>query len=184
MRRDAESRRAAAVALLARAARRRQQATRALEESTPRWEAAQRERDQLQEVLAELRVAESEEAGAARELERIERELAGVAAAREELQRLADALKPLVTIVTELQRMDSLCREEGRRQTLLESERALADELSRLRERRTKLETAPELEATATQELDRKREELRAAEMRASPSTIVGVATTRKLRRS
>src|SRR3712207_9000413 len=50
------------------------------------------------------------------------------------------------SVVTELQRMDNLCREEGRRQTLLESERATADELARLRERLAKLETAPELE--------------------------------------
>ncbi|MDQ3997508.1 MAG: SMC family ATPase, partial [Gemmatimonadota bacterium] len=153
-----------AEARLADASKRRTHATRALERSTPRWEAAQRERDQLQEVLAELRVAESEESGATRELERIERELAAVAAAREELSRLADALKPLPTIMAELQRMDNLCREEGRRQTLLESERAVADELSRLRERRVKLETAPELEAAATQEIEQKREELRGTE--------------------
>ncbi len=166
MLRDAESRLAAAEERLAGASKRRKHATRALEASTPRWEAAQRERDQLQEVLTQLRVAESEESGAARELERIERELSSVAAAREELQRLADALKPLATIVTELQRLDTLCREEGRRQTLLESERAIAEELTRLRERRSKIETAPEIEAAATQELEQKREELRGTEAR------------------
>jgi exonuclease SbcC len=162
--RDAESHLGAAEGKLTDAARRRTQATRALEASTPRWEAAQRERDQLQEVLAELRVAESEEAGATRELERIERELSAVAAARQELQRLADALKPLATVVSELQRMDHLCREEGRRQTLVESERALVEELAPLRERRAKLETAPQLEADAAEELERKREELRTTE--------------------
>jgi exonuclease SbcC len=162
--RNAESRLAGAEERLADASKRRTHATRALEASTPRWEAAQRERDQLHEVLAELRVVESEESGVVRELERIERELSAVAAARDELQRLADALKPLATVVTELQRMDTLCREEGRRQTLLESEHAIADELSRLRERRSKIETAPELEVAATQELEQKREELRITE--------------------
>ena len=164
MLRDAASRLAAAEARLGEASKRRAHATRALEASTPRWEAAQRERDQLQEVLSELRVAESEEAGVVRELERIDRELTAVALAREELERLAAALKPLATVVTELQRMDNLCREEGRRQTLLESERAVAEDLARLRERRAKIETAPELEAAAAAELEQKREELRRVE--------------------
>ena len=160
----AESRLTAAEERLADAAKRRAHATRALEASTPRWEAAQRERDQLHEVLSELRVVESEESGVVRELERIERELSAVAAAREELQRLADALKPLATVVIDLQRMENLWREEGRRQTLLETERATAEELTRLRERRSKIETAPGLETAATQELEQRREELRATE--------------------
>ena len=167
MLRDAEARLSAAESRLADATRRRTHAVAALEKSAPRWEAAQRERDQLQEVLSELRVAESEEAGVARELERIDRELSAVAAAREELQRLAEQLKPLAAVVTELQRMDNLCREEGKRQTLLESERALADDLARLHERRAKIETAPELERAAAQELEHRREELRRAESEA-----------------
>jgi exonuclease SbcC len=162
--RTAESRLAAAEERLADASKRRANATRALEASTPRLEAARREREQLHDVLGELRVVESEESGVVRELERIERELGAVAAAREELQRLAHALKPLGTVVTELQRMDNLCREEGRRQTLLETERAIAEELSRLRERRAKIETAPELESAAAQELEQRREELRVTE--------------------
>src|SRR3712207_5292306 len=52
MLRDAESRVATAEERLADATKRRKHATRALEQSTPRWEAAQRERDQLHEVLA------------------------------------------------------------------------------------------------------------------------------------
>jgi exonuclease SbcC len=162
--RDAEQRLSTAADRLAEASRRRTHATHSLEGSTPRWETAQRERDQLQEVLAELRVAESEESGVVRELERIERELGAVATAREELQRLAALLKPLATVVTDLQRMDVLWREEGRRQTLNESERAVADELARVRERRSKIETAPQLEAAATQELEVRREELRRTE--------------------
>ena len=165
MLREAELRLGGAEHHLAEVSKRRKHATRALEQSTPRWEAAQRERDQLQEVLAELRVAESEESGVVRELERIDRELAAVAVAREELERLAHALKPLAAVVTELQRMDNLCREEGRRQTLLENERATAEELARLHERLAKLETAPELERVATQELEQRRDELRRAEL-------------------
>jgi exonuclease SbcC len=164
MLREAQSRLAAAEELFSAAGKRRDRATRALEESTPRWEAAQRERDQLQELLAELRVAESEEIGATRELERIERELSAVAAAREELSRLADQLKPLATVVTELQRMDNLCREEGRRQTLIDNERSVAQELASLNERLAQLQTAPELEAAARQELEQKRSEVQTVE--------------------
>jgi exonuclease SbcC len=164
MLRDADERLTAAEQRLTDATRRRTHAAAALETSTPRWEAAQRDRDQLQEVLAQLRVAESEESGVVREQERIERELDAVAVAREELQRLADLLKPLPSVVTELQRMDVLWREEGRRQTLLENARAVADELARLLERRAKIETAPELEKAATAEIETKRDELRRAE--------------------
>ena len=160
MQRDAEARLTNAESRLADASKRGAHARRALELSTPRWEAAQRDRDQLQEVLAQLRVTESEESGVVRELERIERELAAVAAAREELQRLAELLKPLATIVTDLQRMDVLWREEGRRQTLFESERGIAEDLVRLEERRSKIETAPQLEKEATADLEIKREEL------------------------
>ena len=42
----------------------------------------------------------------------------------------------------ELKRLEALAREEGRRQTLIETERALVEELA-LRERRAKLDTAP-----------------------------------------
>ena len=165
MERDAEQRLAHAETRLTEATKRGAHARRALEASTPRWEAAQRDRDQLQELLAQLRVAESEESGVVRELERIERELAGVAAAREELQRLADLLRPLPTVVTDLQRMEVLWREEGRRQSLFDAERGIAEDLVRLEERRSKIEAAPQLEKEATAELEVKREELRRHEL-------------------
>ena len=49
------------------------------------------------------------------------------------------------------QTLDRACTEEGRRKTLAESERLLAEELTRLRERRARLDTAPSLEGEATQ---------------------------------
>ena len=55
---------------------RRDRATHEMSEIAPRWLAAQQEREQLQEALAELRVAESEAAAYARDAERIGRELA------------------------------------------------------------------------------------------------------------
>ena len=136
---------------------RRARAQAAMTDIAPRWLVAQQERDQLQEALAELRVAEGEVAAYARDVERIGRELADVVAADEELQKLAEDLKPLAALSEELQTLDRLARDEGRRNVLLDTERALEEELRRLRERRVRIETAPVLEEEATLELEQVR---------------------------
>ena len=136
---------------------RRDRAAAALGDVGPRWQAAQREREQLQEALSELRVAESEAASYARDAERIGRELAEVASAESELERLGEELAPLGPLSEELQRLDQLARDEGRRQALLETERALQEEVARLRERRTRIESAPGLEEEVTLELEHHR---------------------------
>ena len=136
---------------------RRTRARLQMDDVTPRWVAAQQEREQLQEALAELRVAESEVAAHTRDVERIGGELANVITADEEMQRLAEELKPLAELSEELQTLDQLARDEGRRDALLETERALEEEVRRLRERRTKIETAPALEEEATLELEQMR---------------------------
>src|SRR6478609_8574755 len=140
-----------------RSAERRDRATALLGDLVPRWLAAQREREQLQEALGELRVAESEASSYARDLERVNRDLAEVETADAELQRLATELAPLGALSEELQRLDRLASEEGRRRTLLETERSLEEELRRLRERRERIETAPALEEEVTLELEQKR---------------------------
>ena len=157
---DAEHRLATArqAAATAEATRRERQAV--LAELTPRWDRAQQQRDRLQELLAELRVAETEETGLTREAERVRRELTGVAASRTELETLAVELAPLGELAEEFQRYERLAREEGRRQTLVETERLLADELTRLRERRTRIFNASVLEEEATIALEAKRKEL------------------------
>jgi DNA repair protein SbcC/Rad50 len=131
-----------------------------LAELTPRWARAQQERDRLQEMLGELRVAEAEEAAVAREADRVSRELAAVAAARAELEALATELQPLSEVAEEFQRYERLAREEGRRQTLVETERSLVDELTRLRERRARVFNAPVMEEEATIAVEAKRKEL------------------------
>ena len=136
---------------------RRARAQDAMTRVSPRWLSAQKEREQLQESLAELRVAESEASAYARDVERTAKELADVAAADEELQVLAEELRPLAALSEELQRLDHLARDEGRRNALLDTERALEDEVRRLRERRTRIETAPTLEEEATIELEQMR---------------------------
>jgi exonuclease SbcC len=150
---EAEARLAAARVRAEEAARRRTVAEEALAELRPQWEQAQKERERLQELLGELRVAESEEGAHRRELERLDRELAGLAEARVELERLTTELAPLPALRAELAELDALARQEGRRQTLAESERALAEELTRLRERRERLLQAPELERATGEEL-------------------------------
>ena len=157
---DAEHRLATArqAAATAESARREREAV--LADLTPRWERAQQLRDSLQELLAELRVAEMEELGLTREAERVRRGLTSVAAARTELETLALELEPLGELADEFQRYERLAREEGRRQTLAETERALAEELTRLKERRTRVFNAPIMEEEATIALEAKRKEL------------------------
>ena len=138
-------------------AARRDLAARSLETVVPRWVAAQREREQLQEALAELRVADSEATGYARDAERVERELAEIATAEQELERLAEELIPLAALSEELQRIEQLARDEGRRLALLDTERVLEEEVGRLRDRRTRIETAPSLEEEVTLELEQAR---------------------------
>jgi exonuclease SbcC len=135
-------------------AARRERASAKLSDVAPRWLAAQREREQLQEALAELRVAESEAASYARDAERIGRELAEVATAETDLEKLVEELMPLGALSEELNALDQLSRDEARRQALLETERGLGEELSRLRERRAKIETAPTLEEEVTLDLE------------------------------
>jgi exonuclease SbcC len=157
---DSEHRLATARQAAAAAERMRGERETVLAELTPRWERAQRERDQLQELLAELRVAEAEETALARDSDRVARELAAVATARAELEAIATELTPLAEVAEEFQRYERLAREEGRRQTLVDTERLLLDELTRLRERRARIFNAPVLEEEATIAVEAKRKEL------------------------
>jgi exonuclease SbcC len=125
----------------------------------PRWETMQREREQLQAVLSELRVADGEATSLRRDEERLTRELSETGSARAEREALIRELAPYAGLHAEFQRLESLAREEGRRMTLLETRAALTDELEKLRERRKKLETAPKLEAETGGLLEEKKEE-------------------------
>ena len=157
---DSEHRLAVARQAAAAADRARKDREATLADLTPRWDRAQKERDRLQELLGELRVAETEEAALAREADRVSRELSAVAAARSELEALATELQPLSEVAEEFQRYERLAREEGRRQTLVETERLLVDELTRLRERRARIFNSPVMEEEATIAVEAKRKEL------------------------
>ncbi|MBV9878948.1 MAG: SMC family ATPase [Gemmatirosa sp.] len=128
-------------------------------ELAPRWTRAQAERERLQELLGEIRIAEGEEQTLARDHERATRALAEVSAARADLDRLATLLAPLAELRAELRRLDALFNAEGRRAALSDSERALAEEVARLTERRARLATASDLERETQAALDARRAE-------------------------
>ena len=135
-----------------------------VEKQLPKWEEAQVDRDRLQRLDSDLRVAESDETARKREIERQDRELAELASAQSEMKKLRASIEPLLPARAELDTMDRLAREEGRRQALARQERELSAELAAMRERRALIETAPRLEKENNAELKRRRAELAEAE--------------------
>ena len=127
---------------------------------TPAWEQAQREREQWQRLLAEITIVEREVANLTRDGERLASELIAIASVHEELAVLRASVAPLPALRSELLRLDDLFRQQGRRLALIENERALGDELVRLRERLSRIETAPALEEEVTVELESARRAL------------------------
>ena len=126
----------------------------------PRWQMAQRQREQSLQLQAQITIAEEKEISHQRDVERIRSELDSIAAARSELERLREQVEPLLALTVELRSLDILSREDGRRRTLMESEQILREEITRLEERHEKIERAPALEEEATVELEAKRAEL------------------------
>ena len=131
-----------------------------LDALTPSWVQAQRQREELQVLETDLRVAETELTGHERSAERIRTELEHVAASREALIPLAVQLVPFHDVGNELGRMRELAAHDGRRQALLQQERTLGAELGELREQRVRIESAPVLEEQVTVELEAKRRAL------------------------
>ena len=161
---EAEARLAAARTLSEESERRRADTAARLATVAPEWALAQTERERLQEIVGELRVAEGEEQTLLREIERLGRELGDVAGARADVERLAALLAPLPALRLELARFDELASAEGRREALRDSERALLELLARLDERRAKLGAAPEFERETVALLDARRAESEAAQ--------------------
>lgn len=142
-------------------ARARHTAAHAVRESiAPRWEQVQQEREQLVTLISEMRVAEEEERSTTRDMSRLARDLEEIAAARAERTELMRELDSYGELHTEFQHLELLAREEGRRQALIETGQALADELHKLRQRRQKVETAPKLDLEVSASLEERREEL------------------------
>jgi exonuclease SbcC len=154
---EAETKARSAATLAESSEKRRALSRQALDETTPRWEQMQRERDALQALVAEIRVAEGDRSSLERDASRIDREVADSATARDELEKLQAELQPLAPAHAELQALDKSGNEEGRRRTLTETTRVLDEELARLRERRSKIEGAPALEIAAAEALSQER---------------------------
>jgi exonuclease SbcC len=144
---EAEARLAVARTRAAETEERRVAAAAKLAEIIPRWVDAQAERERTQKLLSDLRVAEHEAVTSAREVERLDRELAAIEAAQQELAPLMARLTPLPALREELSSLDRLAAAEARRQALMERVRGIADEEAKLAERATRLESAPALEA-------------------------------------
>lgn len=117
-----------------------------LHDVAPQWVDAQAQRDRMQQLMAELRVAESEAMGLARDVERLERELEAVAIAHRELAPLRDAIVPLPSLRTELASLEQLAAADARRQALMERVRTIAEDDAKQADRAARLESAPALE--------------------------------------
>ena len=92
---EAAARRSEADRRLAVAERAERESAAALTAATPPWVRVQEERDRLQALLTDLKIAERDEESLARDSERIVRELADVEAARTELDALRQELASL-----------------------------------------------------------------------------------------
>jgi exonuclease SbcC len=160
---DSTARRNEAERALARAHDAHIAAAKRLDEIGPSWFQAQEARDRHVELTGELRVAESEAAARTRDHERLVIELEATAAAREELTRLGADLAPMSGLAAEYTRLEELAREEGKRKTLQESSRALAEELVTKRERRQRIAGAPQAEESVVVALEAKRRQVEEA---------------------
>ncbi|MEP6494037.1 MAG: SMC family ATPase [bacterium] len=154
---EAEARVQSAAVIAKSSAARRTSSRTAFEAMTPRWEQMQRERDALQTLVAEIRIAEGARSSLERDTTRIEGELAEIATAREELAGLQGDLAQLAAAQAELKEQDRANNEEARRRTLADTAKGLTEELARLRDRHSKIETAPALEIEATEALSLER---------------------------
>lgn len=134
----------------------------ALTKVKPKWLAAQKDRETMQQLLAELRVLENEERGLVRESERLERDHGDIARARAEVAEILSELNVHKDVAAQLHEMERLFQEEGRRKELLRSRRLVEQELVSLRERRNQMAVTADAVAAAVQARERARAELAA----------------------
>ena len=131
-------------------------------ELTPRWSEAQKSRDEHQQIVAELAVRESEEGSLSRDAERLDKELAEIAAASTEIESIRSELAVQRDLETRLHDMNRLFQEEGKRRALLQSQKAIADELAVLRDRSTSAPAPADTLRDAQKQRDAARLELEA----------------------
>lgn len=161
---DAEARVAVARTRAAEAEVAQQSAAQKLTALEPRWHDAQAQRDRRQQLVSELRVAESEAMSFARDAERLERELDAMAQAHQELLPLREQVAALVHVREALAAQERLAEADARRQSLMGRVSAYAEEEAKLNERGVRLESAPALEKETTAQLQSMRNTLAEAE--------------------
>jgi exonuclease SbcC len=130
----------------------------------PKWARAQHDREKAQALLAEISANEREESSLLRNFERVEGELATMAGSRAELAQLQGTIEPLPDLRDEINILDELYREEGRRKALVENEAVVREEIEKLSARHATIERAPALEEEVTLDLEKKRAELEEAQ--------------------
>ncbi|WP_434480045.1 AAA family ATPase [Gemmatimonas sp.] len=157
---DAEARVAVARTRAAEAEVAQQSAAQKLTALEPRWHDAQAQRDQRQQLVSELRVAESEAMSFARDAERLERELDAMAQAHQELLPLREHVAALLHVRDALAAQERLAEADARRQSLMGRVSAYAEEEAKLNERGVRLESAPALEMETTAQLQTMRNTL------------------------
>jgi exonuclease SbcC len=160
----AQARAAEARESVAAAVREQSDAATALALVTPRWESAQQARDRFRELGHALAAAAHEREAAARDILRLEEELARVAAAEQELTDLRTQLAPLPAVSIECERLAELARLHERRRLLEAQVLEIEAELARSSERLTGLERAPGLVLRYSKELADARAEQRSVE--------------------
>ena len=131
-----------------------------LDALTPKWGEAQRQRDELQQLEADVRVTDIELSAQRRNLERLGSELRLVDEARSALAPLSQQLAPFDQIGQELAQLRDLAAHDGRRRALLEQETTMAADLTSLRAEREAKATSPALEEQVTVELETRRRQL------------------------
>jgi exonuclease SbcC len=157
---DAQAQVAEATSRLADAEIERSRVQSQLDTLAPRWSEAQRQRDELQQLEADVRVTDIELSAQRRNLERLGSELHHVDEARSALAPLSEQLAPFDRIGQELAQLRDLAAHDGRRRALLEQETVMAADLASMRAERESKGTAPALEEQVTVELETKRRQL------------------------
>jgi exonuclease SbcC len=122
-------------------------------ELEPKWAAAQKEREAMQALAADLRLRESQEAALLKDLARLEEELAEIAEARKELAKIKTELSVDKDIESQLHQMQALAAQDERRKLLNENRRQIVGELAKLHERASSL--ASDAARVQTTERDR-----------------------------
>jgi DNA repair protein SbcC/Rad50 len=143
------------------------QARAALATIAPQWERLQQEREKWTELSTRIRLAEGQAEQLQKNAQRLARDLDDVRTARAELDALRSQLTGYKSLVLEMQQLDVLAREEGRRKALTEQERVLAEDLTRLGERAEALDAAPKAVIQIERELAAAQAELTEAQSKA-----------------